>query len=252
MPLIEAFWKDLVYTPELLKLQEKHREYLNKKIKLVSQQNHVISEYEHMMRSQDPKRFIWIDRFNIDFNDPDIPDDIKEVTLELKEIEEIYKPFEDKYSKLYIHNVTQLSYRMTPENSITSNIYEDNTRDIISIYLASQKFFLNLTFMHPGRLGKCGMIIIRDIFNYWFNGMPITISHIKYDEIDWYDPNSIFYNIAKTLDDNEDKRIKDNSSIDYYVPTVPIALNAVYRLHAQGMLESYGRTKDFLIIGVTI
>lgn len=252
--MIEDEWKDIVYTPELLKLQEEHSKALREHSELQREQFLILRQYERELRMNGINRFIT--RFDIDVNDPELPEDVKNICIKTNEYDKIYRDIDEKYFNLLKYNISQLAYKMTPENSITLSINEHNTRDIISDYLSSGRFFLNLTFMHPGAYGRCGMIITQNLCRYKFYNTGYTMmSDLKYGELDWCDPSKMFYHIAKAVDDNADKKSRDykpSAFIDDYIPTTPVALDTIYRLDGQSYRESYGRVKGFLIIGVSV
>lgn len=243
-------WLQMVFTSEIVEAERINYKYLDKYISLYNQEKGMCDVYNYNLNTYESyKNHTYISPGMYFNHESDIPNEIKEKHKEVEAANEIYQDYNKKYLRKLEYNISQLSDYAFPENTLSINVWQHKTRDIIDDYKFSQKLYLNLNFFHP-EYGRCGLIIIPNIFEYRnYETRTIIFSTLKYDDKFWRDKNN---EMGQYITQIISKYKKSGFSPDPPEPKNPVPLDTVYKVYAQSTWESYGRVKNFLIIGVMV
>ena len=243
-------WLQMVYTPEIIEAKRISRKYLNTYCSLYDQERGMCNTYNHNLYFHEPcKNHTYISPGMYFNHESDIPNEIKEKHKEVEAMNEIHREYNKKYLRKLRYNISQLADYVLPENTLSINVWEHKTRDIIDDYKFSKKLYLSVNFFHP-EYGKCGLIIIPNIFNYYsYETRTIIFSTLKYDDKFWRDKDN---EMAQYITQVISKYKKPGFEPNQPEPKNPIPLDTIYKVDAQSTWESYGRVKNFLIIGVMV
>ena len=188
------------------------------------------------------------------YNDPiekrcNIPKDIRLACYEATRASNEYFFARKQYEELFNHNVVQLVYDITTENSMTC-LRCDSTKDVFTDYRKSFKPFLILA-------TSLGVLIITHSRNYQllYNTSYSIVMYQLNNKKKYYrtrNNQEFFDDIEAQMKEYEGHLIPP---LEYnYTPEtlpfpIPIPLKKAYTLSAQSFWDDYGRTDNYLIIG---
>ena len=236
----QSFW-DEINTPDVLKLKEESNTLLEDYRIVDKKLLRKILVHNNGLSISDPD-YISLSIRMIGHINSNLPDDIQELILILRERRDKYKSANDIYTKALHKNIANLSLTVTPENSTSMNSY-GSTRWVFTEFYCSCKPFLILD------ICGCEVIVIQDIFpgKYCKTEYSITMSDLK-NRSD-YEIENKKQNFLDNFRKEFDPYRKNLYSSPFYKKPVPQPFENLYTLYAQTDSEEYGRTRRYLIIG---
>ena len=239
---MESNLYNIVYTDELKSLQDESL--------------HMFYEYEKTNKRKIIKFAIYNEQqkllnkpeINL-FTDPslynsDCPEDIKQSYADARQKWEEYKVVNNKYQKLLTKNISQLINNITPQNSL-SFLGDYKGRDVFYEFYHSSKTFLLLA------TASGTLVIIQNEFIY-SPDKSIVMYQLNNPD-DYYKKNKDFFDdINEQLWGYRRYFLPNKYDNPPRIKQKFIAFKKPYLLNAQSSYQSYGRTKEYLIIGFMI